>query len=167
MNAKFPEHRSSKKTTVETHEHDGRTKQNATVDAAAVQGHPDAASEDNNRNGGTETPSSYAAVPASKPAPQNNHSTDDDGFIKCTAKRNRQNAPITGNANSGTLKGVNKNGQFHLFVTRLHPDTTEEDITNVPAEVGIQASCERLETRYSSYASYLCHAPETETEARC
>ena len=105
--------------------------------------------QDNNRDGGTETPPSYAAVAASKPAPQNKHSTDDDGFIKITAKRIRQNAPITGNAKSGTLKRVNNNCPFDLFVTRLHPDTTKEDITNyVRAEVGIHASYERLETRY-------------------
>ena len=56
---------------------------------------------------------------------------------------------------SSTALGQTSRKRISLFVTRLKPETTPTDIQNyVKEQFNVDASCEKLETKFDSYSSF-------------
>ena len=78
------------------------------------------------------------------------------GEVKSSRRRNA----IVGKGNSGSLRTVAPpERRRNIFISRLHPDTTEADIiTAVESKTGINIVCSKLKTRFDSYASFCVGA---------
>ena len=82
-------------------------------------------------------------------------SKDEDGF-KTFVKRKRP--PKIGKKTTSSLKAVKPlHKALDIFVTRLHPSTSEEEIAQFVKSQFVDAkevSCSSLKTRHNSYASF-------------
>lgn len=59
-----------------------------------------------------------------------------------------------------SLRGVRCYPPTEVFVTRLEPDTTVDDLLGyIKQKSGIQAECEQLQTKFNTYASFWLSIP--------
>nr|XP_006823137.1 PREDICTED: uncharacterized protein LOC102807118 [Saccoglossus kowalevskii] len=81
----------------------------------------------------------------------------------------RRQQPTVGTAkvnDARTIKVAHSSPPFKLFVTRLAPSTTEQDICSYVNQVfDIKVKCEKLETKFDTYASF--QVKTTISLARC
>ncbi|XP_070554548.1 uncharacterized protein [Ptychodera flava] len=90
------------------------------------------------------------------------------GFTTVTRRRKRHPVPSIGTANAGencAIKVVNTNQTFKVFVTRLAPSTTAQDVQRfVKSSLQMNVKCEKLKTKYDTYASFLVETTRTLAE---
>ena len=66
----------------------------------------------------------------------------------------RRKPAVIGRKSTDKIR-VNRNRLMKLFVSRLLPDTTEKDMsTYLKEEVGVDAKCIKLKTKFDTYASF-------------
>lgn len=107
------------------------------------------------------------------PLKNRNRENDDDSdsdsrpFITVHRRCNRSNfhtnqvkgdnrpKVVIGSASSHSLKGLIARSSASIFVTRLAPETTADDVKNYIKDVfNISVNCERLLTKYQTYSSF-------------
>ena len=123
----------------------------------------------------------YAQVAhSSRPTNQNLEvpRTDEDGFTRVGPQRRRQNSnqvvqrqrrpkppPITGRKTGTVLRAVAHVKKVYIFVSRLDPDVTVEDLKNyVEGVVNGRCDVEKLTARFNTYSSFriVCDAVHRE-----
>ena len=80
---------------------------------------------------------------------------DADGYTRVTRKRSVRTKAVIG-TNNGTSSLKVKTGRFvSLFVSRLDPETTHEDLETFFRDTHkLAATCTQLTTKHDSYASF-------------
>ena len=88
--------------------------------------------------------------------------TDEDGFSRYEKPRRERRPPVIGTGQRQRLRVVREVRRCDVFVSRLHPDTTVEELTREVEDIIGEAplSVIKLRTRHPSYASFHVTAAE-------
>ena len=81
---------------------------------------------------------------------------ENDGFLKVVRKRIRHKNQMIVGSGSGDNIGLRSKGRFvSLFISRLNPDCDSSEIeTYIKSKFDSELKCEKLDTRYDTYASF-------------
>ncbi|XP_077979457.1 uncharacterized protein LOC144434821 [Glandiceps talaboti] len=112
---------------------------------------------------------SYVNVTASGSTIQPRAVARNDGsFTTVTRRRqrNRRLKPVIGsdpNKNDGMLQVVDSRPPARVFVSRLQPHTSSQTVVNfIRSKTNIESKCERLKSKYESYASFVIEVPHAQ-----
>ena len=93
--------------------------------------------------------------------------TDEEGFSRHVRAPRRRPAPLIGTGKQSRLQVARGHRQCHVFVSRLAPHTTEEEVAGVVEDISGEKpmKVEKLKTRDTNYASFHVTAAEDHREA--
>ena len=89
---------------------------------------------------------------------------DKDGFLHRIPRQRKQ--PVIGRGNSSKLRVMTVRKRKHLFVSRLHEETTSQEINDFVMSVtdGSTVEVEKLKSKHSGYASFKISCDEKYSE---
>ena len=91
--------------------------------------------------------------------------SDNEGFS--SFQRRERRPPVIGTGQRQRLRVVHEHRRCDVFVSRLHPDTTDEELSRVVEDIIGEAPLKvfKLHTRHPSYASFHVTAAEAHRSA--